>query len=81
LTTTQTRHILFELNAAGRYDPKERPMVRLLLSAYAAVALYFLRAYLYRPTISGVVASLLWPVSLALALAWLMMLDDDALSL
>jgi hypothetical protein len=56
-------------------------MVRLLLSAYAAVALYFLRAYLYRPTIPGVVASLLWPVSLALALAWLMMLDDDALSL
>jgi hypothetical protein len=56
-------------------------MVRVLLSGYAAVAFYFLRGYLYRPTLAGVVASLLWPVSLALALAWLTMLDDDALSL
>jgi hypothetical protein len=29
--------------------------------------------------VSGVVLSLLWPVSLALALLWLMMLDDDGL--
>lgn len=56
-------------------------MVRVLVPAYAAVVLYFLRAYLQRPTVSGVIASLLWPVSLALALAWLVMLDDDLLSL
>jgi p-aminobenzoyl-glutamate transporter AbgT len=56
-------------------------MVKVLLSAYAAVVVYFLRAYLQRPTVFGVIASLLWPVSLALTLAWLVMLDDDALSL
>jgi hypothetical protein len=54
-------------------------MARLLLSAYAAVAVYFLRGYLKRPTVAGVIASLLWPLALALTLAWLMMLDDDVL--
>ena len=56
-------------------------MARVLLSAYAAVAVYFLHGYFKHPTVSGVIASLLWPVSLALTLAWLMMQDDDALSI
>ena len=56
-------------------------MAKVLLSAYAAVALYFLRGYLPRPTVFGVIVSLLWPVSLALGLTWLMMVDDDALIL
>jgi hypothetical protein len=43
--------------------------------------LYFLRGYLPRPTMFDVMASLLWPLSLALTLAWLMTIDDDALSL
>jgi hypothetical protein len=53
----------------------------LFAAAYAAVALYFLRSYLPRPTMFEVITSLLWPLSLALTLAWLMMIDDDALSL
>ena len=52
-------------------------MARVLLSVYAAVTVYFLRGYLPRPTAAGVFLSLLWPVTLALA--WLMMLDDDTL--
>ena len=55
-------------------------MAKILLSAYAGVAVYFLSAYLQRPTVAGVVASLLWPLALALALAWLMMVDDDDLA-
>jgi hypothetical protein len=55
-------------------------MVKGILSAYAVVALCFLCPYLKRPTMAGVIASLFWPVSLALALAWLMKADDDALS-
>jgi hypothetical protein len=53
----------------------------LFAAAYAAVALYFLRGYLPRPTMFDVMASLLWPLSVALTLAWLMTIDDDALSL
>jgi hypothetical protein len=56
-------------------------MLKVLVSAYAAVAFYFLRPNLRRPTVAGVIASLLWPVSLAISLAWLTMLDDEALSL
>ena len=56
-------------------------MASVLIAAYAAVAVYFLRGYLPRPTSGGVILSVLWPVALALALAWLMMLDDDVLSL
>jgi hypothetical protein len=56
-------------------------MAKVLITAYAVVALYFLRPYLERLTATGVIASLLWPVSLAIGLVWLMMLDDDALSL
>jgi hypothetical protein len=55
-------------------------MARVLLSAYAAVAVYFLRGYLKRPTVAGVIASLLWPVALGLTLAWLAMQDDDVLN-
>jgi hypothetical protein len=55
-------------------------MLRILVPAYAAVAFYFLRPDLRHPTPIGVIASLLWPVSLAIGLAWLTMLDDDALS-
>ena len=65
----------------GQYDTKGAPMLRVLVPAYAAVAFYFLRPDLQRPTVAGVVASLLWPISLAISLAWLTMLDDDALSL
>jgi hypothetical protein len=54
-------------------------MAKVLMSAYAGVAVCFLRPYLKRPTAAGVIASLLWPLSLALTLAWLMMFDDDAL--
>jgi hypothetical protein len=60
--------------------PKEAPMVKVLMLPYAAVAGCFLRAYLPRLTAAGVLVSLLWPVSLALALTWLMMLDDDPLT-
>ena len=42
----------------------------LFATAYAAIAL--LRGYLPRPTMFGVLASLLWPLSLALTLTWLM---------
>jgi hypothetical protein len=56
-------------------------MANVLLALYATVAAYWLRVSLPRPTASGVFLSLLWPVALALALAWLVMLDDDALSL
>jgi hypothetical protein len=56
-------------------------MLRFLVCAYAAAAYYFLRLYLHRPTVAGVIASLLWPISLAISLVWLTMLDDDALSL
>jgi hypothetical protein len=56
-------------------------MANVLIAMYAAVAAYFLHSYLPRPTSGGVFLSLLWPVALALALTWLMMLDDDALSL
>jgi hypothetical protein len=56
-------------------------MARVLIFVYAAVTVCFLRAHLQRPTAAGVFLSLLWPVALALGLAWLMMLDDDALSL
>ena len=55
-------------------------MLRALMSAYTAVAFYFLLPYLQRPTMAGVVASLMWPVSFALAVTWLMMLDDDAVN-
>jgi hypothetical protein len=55
-------------------------MAKILLSAYAGVAVCFLRAYLQRPTVAGLIASLLWPIALALALAWLMMVDDDDLA-
>jgi p-aminobenzoyl-glutamate transporter AbgT len=54
-------------------------MARVLLSAYAAVAVYFLHGYRKRPTVVGVIASLLWPLALALTLAWLAMQDDDVL--
>ena len=54
-------------------------MAKVLLTAYAAVVLYFLRGYLPRPTAIGVIASLLWPVTVAVALKWLMMVDDDGL--
>jgi hypothetical protein len=52
-------------------------MAKVLLSAYAGVAVYFVRAYLPRPTPAGVLASLLWPITLMLGLAWLIMLGDD----
>jgi hypothetical protein len=52
-------------------------MAKVLLFAYAGVAVYFLRAYLRRPTLAGVIASLLWPITLMLGLAWLIMLGDD----
>jgi hypothetical protein len=52
----------------------------LFAAAYAAVALYFLRSYLPRPTLFGVIVSIVWPITLALTLGWLV-LDDDALSL
>ena len=52
-------------------------MAKILLSAYAGAAVCFLRAYLPRPTLAGVLASLLWPITLMLGLAWLIMLDDD----
>jgi hypothetical protein len=52
----------------------------LFATAYTAIALYFLRGYLPRPTMFGVLASLLWPLSLALTLTWLMRIEDDALS-
>jgi hypothetical protein len=64
------------LNGGGT-TPRRAPMAKVLLSAYAGVAVYFLRAYLRRPSVAGVAASLLWP--LALALAWLIMVDDDDL--
>ena len=52
----------------------------LFATAYTAIALYFLRGYLPRPTMFGVLASLLWPLSLALTLTWLMRIEDDALN-
>jgi hypothetical protein len=52
-------------------------MARALLAAYAAVAIYFLGSNRKRPTVAGVIASILWPISLALALTWLAMIDDD----
>jgi hypothetical protein len=56
-------------------------MVKILMLPYMAVAGFFLRAYLPRRlTVTGVLVSLLWPVSLALALSWLVMLDDDRLT-
>ena len=54
-------------------------MAKVPLTAYAAVVLYFLRSCLPRPTAIGVIASLLWPVTVAVALKWLMMVDDDEL--
>jgi hypothetical protein len=54
-------------------------MIKVLILPYAAVSVCFLRAYRQKLTVSGVLASLLWPFSLALTLAWLIMLDDDAL--
>jgi hypothetical protein len=54
-------------------------MANVLIPAYAAVAVWFLSVYVERPTVLGVILSLLWPVSLALGLTWLVMLDDDAL--
>ena len=54
-------------------------MIKALMLPYVAVAGCFLRAYLPRLTVAGVIASLLWPVSLALALVWLRN-QDDALS-
>jgi hypothetical protein len=54
-------------------------MLKILMLPYAAVAAYFLRAYLPRLTTTGMLASLLWPVSLALALIWLSMPDDGPL--
>jgi hypothetical protein len=81
LTPAPIRRSVFVLNATGQDDLKESPMVRVLVSTYAAVAVYFLRPYLQRPTVTGVIVSVLWPVALGLTLAWLMMLDDDALRL
>ena len=52
-------------------------MAKVLITAYAAVAVCFLRAYLERLTATGVIASLLWPVSLAIGLVWPMGLDDE----
>jgi hypothetical protein len=60
--------------------PEEVPMVKALMLPYAAVAGCFLRAYLPRLTMAGALASLVWPVSFAVALTWLVMLDDDPLS-
>jgi hypothetical protein len=54
-------------------------MVKTILSGYGAVALCFVHPYRKRPTVAGVITSLFWPVSLALALAWLAKADDDAL--
>jgi hypothetical protein len=54
-------------------------MARVLIAVYAAGTAYFLRGYLPKPTAAGVFLSLLWPVTLVLALAWLTMLDDDTL--
>jgi hypothetical protein len=60
----------------------ERPMARVLIAAaYAAVALYFLRGYRPRPTLLGVIVSVLWPVSLAIAVGALTTIDEDMLSL
>ena len=68
------------LDAPGETTRKRGSrMARVLIFVYAAVTVCFLRAYLPRPTAAGVFLSLLWPAALALALAWLMMLDDDAL--
>jgi hypothetical protein len=79
LTAAPTKRIEC-LDAPGETTYKRgSPMARVLLSVYAAVTVYFLRGYLPRPTAAGVFLSLLWPVTLALALAWLMMLDDDTL--
>ena len=58
----------------GGTTPKGASDARVLVFAYVAVAFYFPAPYLQRPTASGVIQSLLWPVSLALALAWLTML-------
>jgi hypothetical protein len=57
-------------------------MANVLLAAYVALIVYFVRAYLPRPTAFGVIASLLWPISLALAVAWLATFDgaDPALA-
>jgi hypothetical protein len=81
LTAAPTKRIKC-LDAPGETTQKrESPMARVLIFVYAAVTVCFLRAHLQRPTAAGVFLSLLWPVALALGLAWLMMLDDDALSL
>ena len=55
-------------------------MVKVLMLPYAAVAGCFLRTYLPLLTATNVLLCLLWPISLALALTWLMMLDDDPLT-
>ena len=57
-------------------------MAKVALAAYVALIVYFLRAYLPRPPVIGVFASLLWPISLALAVAWLATFDgaDPALA-
>jgi hypothetical protein len=55
-------------------------MVKILMLPYVAVAGCFLRAYLPRLTATKVLLSLLWPISLALALSWLTTLDDDPLT-
>jgi hypothetical protein len=77
LTITPTKRTLDATHRGGT-TPRECPMAKVLMSAYAGVAVCFLRPYLKRPTAAGVIASLLWLVSLALTLAWLMF-DDDAL--
>jgi p-aminobenzoyl-glutamate transporter AbgT len=64
----------------GRDNKGKPPMIKVLILPYAAVSVCFLRAYRQKLTVSGVLASLLWPFSLALTLAWLIMLDDDALN-
>jgi hypothetical protein len=43
-------------------------MAKVVLTTYAVIAVYFLRAY-PRPTALGVTASLLWPMSLMLGLS------------
>jgi hypothetical protein len=51
----------------------------LVAAAYVAVAFYFLRSYRPHPTLFGMVVSILWPVTLAVAIGSLVTLDDDAL--
>jgi hypothetical protein len=55
-------------------------MTRILMAAYAAGGVLFCVATSSGPRVAGLIVSLLWPIALALTLAWLIMLNDDALN-